>query len=166
LVFFTLSRSASVKAVHRMNVDEIEPYKRQHKFRHKHFKKGINAPQKGPINVCKGELVILINLLMLTVSRIVAFMVKKYQYQNFVCIFSWLSWFFNCRNVIQIKAQILKYSLSCVKNNITVHIWTHCYEVHNPWNTMYKSLIWLHHLRHMQVRLDILWICFCHNRKS
>jgi len=36
---------------------------------------------------------------------------------------------------------MLKYGLSCVKTNVSVHtcICTHGYEGHNPWHTVYKA---------------------------
>ncbi len=41
------------------------------------------------------------------------------KYQNFVCMFSWLSQFFNIREK-KIKAQTLKYSLNCVKTDVSL----------------------------------------------
>ncbi len=40
-------------------------------------------------------------------------------------MYRWLNWFFNHGNLKKIKAQILKYSLSCVKTDVSARLYLH-----------------------------------------
>ncbi len=71
---------------------------------------------------------------------------QKCWYQNFVCMFSWLTWFFNCRNYKKIKA------LSCglCKHKIA-HIDIHSNGGHNPWHTVSNLCPFIYAECHLQI---------------
>jgi len=68
---------------------------------------------------------------------------QKYWYQNFVCMFSWLTWFLNHRNFKKIKARTRERTLHKCYNTVWVsvsaRIPTHGYkDHHNLWHTVEK----------------------------